>query len=463
LVALYKADYIKAWQQFLQNVSVEPFENFAQARADLNVIGDPQNSSLATLLREVQRQTSWDNPNAAQSSLAQANHGIRAWFLRVILRRVSAPANEALMNAQSTSVPHGVVGDAFYGLTRLVEAPEKQPAPLDAYLESLGHVRSRFNLIAQQGDPGPGAMKLMKQTLDGSGSELGETLKLVDEQLLNGLPDEQRSVLRPLLLRPLMQAFGALVQPTEQEVNRVWTAQVYQPFTRDLAGKYPFDTGAGVEATASEIGTIFGPSGDIAAFADTTLGSLVVRRGNTLTPRQWADVGIALSPVLIVNYDRWVRPLDQVGVVDPAAAQRTTFQIRPRAAYGLAEYTVSIDGQSLRYRNTPPQWNTFVWPMPGGVPGVRVEAVTMQGLSLTLFDSPGPGGLTRLFQAGSPQRTDDGGFVLSWAQGDHHVSVDLRIISSPEADAGGSLRNGLAGLRLPASVAGADTNAGPAP
>ena len=55
------------------------------------------------------------------------------------------------------------------------------------------------------------------------------TLKLVDEQLLNGLSESARASLRPILVRPLMQAYGVIVKPTEAELNRVWMAQVRRP------------------------------------------------------------------------------------------------------------------------------------------------------------------------------------------------------------------------------------------
>ena len=80
-----------------------------------------------------------------------------------------------------------------------------------------------------------------------------------------------------------MQTFAVIIQPAEAEVNKVWKAQVFRPFQRSLATKYPFASDAKVEAGAGEIGQVFGPDGAIAKFVGTTLGPLVVRRGDTLT------------------------------------------------------------------------------------------------------------------------------------------------------------------------------------
>src|SRR5690606_15783280 len=124
--------------------------------------------------------------------------------------------------------------------------------------------------------------------------------------MLNGLAEDQRNTLRPLLLRPLVQAFAALVRPTEGELNQTWTAQVLRPFEDGIGQRYPYSPDATVEAARSDMEQLFGPQGAIAKFGEAALGSLVIRRGTVLTPRQWADIGINLRPELVAGYGRWV-------------------------------------------------------------------------------------------------------------------------------------------------------------
>lgn len=459
LIASYKQEYTAEWLKFLQGISVDEFGDFDRAVNHINLLGDPAESPLRSLMAEVYRQTSWDNTALTNARLGKAQTGFVAWFKRAILRRRPAGVNLDLdvdVPAGQMEIPMGAVGRSFAGVARLMQDRDGQPSLMDTYLHTLGSIRSRFNDIKNQGDPGPGALELMRQTLDGGNSELAEALRLVDEQMVNGISLEQRRALRPLLLRPLMEAYAALIPPTEQEINRVWQAQVYAPFQKNLATKYPFDVDSAIEAAPAEIARLFGPDGAIASFGSDALGPLVVRRGNTLTPRQWADIGINLLPDVVVNYGVWVSPLDQSGVPTASGVQQTTFQIRPKAAYGLTEYSIVIDGQRLRYRNTSPQWSTFVWPVPGGTPGVSVEAVTYDGRNVSLFDAPGPGGLTRLFRAGDPQKLSDNEFLLTWTQDEHRVSVELRLISSPQSDGAGELRPGLRGLQLPRFIAGSE-------
>lgn len=419
----YSRRYIAEWQRFLAGVSVAGFTDFPGAIAAVDRLGDAERSPLRALLQRARHETSWD---AAPSLPAKA---------------------EAAAHAAETL--RGPVSQAFTGLARLVEPRDGAPAPLEAYLAELGKLRSRLHGIANEGDVGPGARRFLEATLQGKDSELVAALRHTDEHMLTGLAEAQRQALRPLLLRPLMQTFAALLAPAEAELNRVWAAQVRKPFEDDLAGKYPFDEGGRVEAGPDEVARIFGPSGAIARFAADTLGPLVERRGDILTPRRWGEQAITLAPELLAAFPRWV-------AADGSAvpSQHTVFQLMPEpTGTGIAEVVITIGGQTLRYRNAPPQWSHFVW---GGANSqdARIEATTTDGRTVRVADFPGADALGELVRAARRERGEDGTHVLSWTHEDTTVALRLRILSSANVDAEGERKRGLRGVRLPSTIAG---------
>ncbi|TCW76853.1 type VI secretion system membrane subunit TssM [Burkholderia sp. SRS-46] len=467
LVGMYKTDYAQHWQKFMQGIAVQGFSSFGQAVDGMNRLGDPQDSPIRKILETAYDQTSWDNPSVANATIKKAQTGVVNWVKQLFSRSQAgqiAAANIDI-NGNPADVPMGPVGQEFVGLARIV-ASHDGTSMLKGYMDTLSKVRTRFNVIKNQGDPGPGARQLMQQTLDGNGSELADSLKFVDEQMLTGLTDGQRKSLRPLLVRPLMQAFAVVIQPASAEVNKVWNAQVYQPFQGSLAGKYPFAASAKVEAGAGEIAQVFGPDGSIAKFVGTTLGPLAVRRGDTLAARTWGDMGLSLAPDFTTGFARWVAPLAGGAAGGGAAASsepQTVFQILPQPSTGTTEYTVAIDGQQLRYRNTPPQWTNFVWPNPQGSPGATLSATTFDGRTIQLVNEPGRYGLEKLINSAQRKRRPDGTFDLTWTQGSVNVSVTMRIISTSQPTAAGGdqpQQQSLRGLRLPSSVA--DVGAGSA-
>jgi type VI secretion system protein ImpL len=470
LVQLYKAEYVQEWQKFLQGVTVKEFGSFEQAVISMNRLGDPAASPVGRLITELYEQTSWDNPSLLNERLAKGQKGFVDWFKQSILRmapsRVEVKVDVASGQA---AVPMGPIGKEFAGLTRLMITRDNSTPPLiRTYLESLSKIRTRFNQIKNQGDHGPASRQLMLQTLEGT-SELSEALKLVEEQMLAGQTEAAKATLRPLLVRPLIQSYAVIVPAAETEINRIWAAQVHEPFQRTLAGKYPFDRASRLEATPGEMTKLFGPEGGVAKFSEQALGALVVRRGDTITPRTWADIGLRLRPEFATGFQVWVAPIAGQGGGGGAGGggggggteAQTNFQMLPMPVPGLAEYTVEVDGQQMRYRNAVASWTNFVWPGQG-TPGVRITGVATDGRTIEFLNEPGGYGLEKMINKARRRKIDSNVFELSWPNGNLAVTVQLRLIASaavgsPNAAGAAdtpSASGGLKGVQLPPLVAG---------
>ena len=474
LVQLYKTEYVQEWQKFLQGVTVKEFASFEQAVERMNRLGDPAASPIGKIVSALYDQTSWDNPGLLNERLARSQKGFVDWFKQSILRMAPSRVEVKVDVATGqTAIPMGPIGKEFAGLTRLMVSRDNNNPPLIRhYLQALSKVRTRFNQIRNQGDAGPASRQLMQQTLEGS-SELSEALKLVDEQMLAGQTEAAKATLRPLLVRPLIQSYAVIVPAAETEINRIWAAQVHEPFVRTLAGKYPFDRASRLEAGPGEIAKLFGSDGGIAKFSEQALGALVVRRGDTITPRTWADLGLRLRPEFATGFPAWVAPVG--GQAAPggsggsaggsgsssASEPQTTFQMLPTPVPGLAEYTVEVDGQQLRYRNAVASWNHFVWPGPG-TPGVRITGVTIDGRTVEFLNEPGGYGLEKMINKARRRKLDHNIFELSWPSGNLAVTVQLRLIASaavgspnaPGAAETPSASGGLKGVQLPLLVVG---------
>ncbi|MBU0917438.1 MAG: type VI secretion system membrane subunit TssM [Gammaproteobacteria bacterium] len=469
LTQLYKSEYAQQWGKFIQGITVLDFQGFDVAVQRMQRLGDPVQSPIGRLLQTLQDQTAWDNPSMLNDRLAKGQQGLIGWFKNTVLGMNPTPVQVTLSAEQlrAAEVPTGPIGKAFAGVNRLMLPRDGGQTLTRVYLDSLARVRARLNQMKTQGDPGPGARQFMQQTLEGTG-ELAEALKLVDEQLLSGLDEGARQALRPILVRPLMQAFSALVPATEAELNRVWHAQVFEPYQRTLASKYPFDRSSRMEATQVELAAIFGTEGAVAKYLEQSLGALVLRRGDQLTPRTWADMGVRLRPAFAGGLGAWVAPLSGQGAGASAGgggteAAQTNFQVLPQPAPGLTEYTVEIDGQVLRYRQGAATWQPFVWPGPG-TPGVRISGVTFDGRQVSFFNEPGRFGLEKMINSAQRRRIDEQVFELKWPQGNVAVAVQLRILSNsaPAAQPAPASEPGARPGALPALVAGSDDTTAPA-
>ena len=462
LATQYKTEYAKEWQKFIQGVTITELNGFDGAVIAMNQLGDPQTSPITKLVNTLYHETSWDNPSLINEGLQRAQRGIIGWFKETILRQAPSQVNVNVnVTAAKAGIPMGPIGKEFAGVAKLVVARDKGATLMQGYMASLSKLRSRFNQLKNQGDTGPGAKQLMQQTLEGSSSELADALKYVDEQMLTGMTDTQKQAIRPILVRPLMQTFAVIIPPTETEMNKIWRAQVYEPFQRTLANKYPFSSDSRIEANAAEIGQIFGAEGAIAKFVNISMGPLMIRRGDVLEPKTWANMGITLSPQVVSNFASWVAPLSAGGAAAPAAAAeaQTVFQVRLLPAPGTLEYTVEIDGQPLRYRNAQSQWASLVWPNPQGTPGARITAITFDSRAIEVVNHPGRFGLERMINAATRKRKEDGVFELTWVNGKVAISIDLKIISSPQVTGAATTSTtpqgtSFRGVKLPENIVG---------
>lgn len=386
LEAVYKAEYVREWKKFLQGVAIQEFGSLEHAALSLGKLADPQNSPLRLVLAKAAYETAWDNPSQLGKSLETAKNS-------VIERTEKLVLGNAAPNTLPVQPQLGEVGGKFALLSALTVAGDGGRIPLSAYLDMLGKLKGKLVQISANPEPGGAARQLMQATLSASGSEFAEALALVDGVLLNGASEEAKEVIRPLLVRPLVQAYATLIPPVEQEINQVWQAEVLGQW-RGLAGKYPFSDSAN-EASMAEIAKFLKPGeGVLPRFVDKQLSGLVTRRGDQLIPRTWANLGVSFNPAFLSGVAR----LSSAGNAVLQDGDGARFELQPVPTPGLSEIVIEVDGQVLRYRNGPQPWTGFAWPNApaGSAQGARIQVVSFSGVSTSVANFGGRLGLMRL-------------------------------------------------------------------
>ncbi|OTG63797.1 type VI secretion system membrane subunit TssM [Acinetobacter silvestris] len=452
LTQLYKQEYIVEWKKFLNGVHYAKGTDFAQQAKVIEVLGEPQNSPIRTLLDRVAKETSWDNP-VVQAELAAPQTGFMAWFKQKVLGQGKADAaQKAATQAQG---PISQEFQVFYQLVRKRD-DQQNKSLLDEYLQNLSQVRSKFNDLKSAGDIGPSALALAKQTINEQTSVFNTTQKMVDEKLTVGLNELDQQTIQKLLVSPLTQSFESLITPAQDEINKLWMMQAYQPFNQTLGQKYPFNSSATIQATSNEIGQILGESGSVARFVKENLDPLIIRRGYTLTSKTWKDLGVSLNPQFVMNFQNYVAPANGVATGDlnqpssaPVAANQSNFQFYPLPNPQLLSYTIDIDGQRMVFENGIQQWVNFIWPNTGSIPGARITVVDLEGQTHTIFDEPGEYGINRLIDS-AQRKPANGNFEMTWLSKQNPalaVKVNFRLISGNSGGSVGSSR-GYSGLQL---------------
>lgn len=404
LEALYKAEYANEWKKFLQGVAIQDFGSLDNAARALGKLSDPQNSALKLILAKAAYETSWDNPSQLSKSIESAKNTVIERTEKLVLGNGSPAVGVADKRL-------GEVGGKFALIAALATPGEGGRMPLSAYLDMLVKLQGKLAQIAANPEPGLPARQLMQATLSASGSEFAEALAMIDGTFLGSVPDENREIVRPLLVRPLIQAYATLIPHVEQDINRLWQAEVMSSW-RNLAGKYPFADSSN-EASMAEIAKFLKPvEGTLPRFVEKNLNGLVTKRGNQLIPRTWANLGVAFTPAFLSG----VAGLTAAGDTVLQEGEGAKFELQPIPTPGLSEILIEIDGQLLRYRNGPQPWTSFSWPNTSGsgVEGARIQTVSFAGVSTSVANFSGRLGLMRLLNQARVDAQSGGAAVLEW-------------------------------------------------
>lgn len=458
LTLLYKQEYIEQWKKFLNAVHYAKAPDFKTEINVIDVLGEPQNTPIRAFMERVAKETSWDNP-VVQAELAAPKTGFIAWFKRKVLRQGNDLTVQRAMTQAQGQISQEF--DMFYQLVRKRDDLQNK-SMLDEYLTSLGQIRSKYQDLKNSGDMGPSAVTLVKSTISDQNSVFNSTQKIIDEKLMIGIGETDQQLMQKLLMTPLIQAFEILLAPAQEELNKLWAMQVYQPFTQNLSQKYPFTSSATIQATSAEIAQVLGETGSVSRYVKEHLDPLVIRRGYVLTSKTWKNLGIGLNPQFLENFKTYVAPANGVATGGleqapaPASSTQSNFQFYPLPNNQLLSYTIDIDGQRLVFENGIQQWVSFLWPNPSAIPGARITAVDLEGQMHTIFDEPGEYGINRLID--SANRVEKGGnFEMTWTSKQNpkiFVKTTFRLISG-NTGVGGN--RGYTGLKLVEHVT---TNAG---
>lgn len=416
LEALYRADYVDAWTAFLQRVVMVEQTELPQVVDALGRLADTRSSPLLPVLDRAAHELGWLSGGVADRT-GESQVGVLARARRLV------QGETAGIMPDTRALTSGVLaGVAELGARRVEPSPQ-----VVAYLGHLAKLRERLAGLQASGAQGDAALRILRATLDGDDPVFSVALAHIDGSMLDGMDAQSRALLRPLLVRPLLQAFTALTSVVGQDVNQVWLREVY-PQWRRLAEKYPFSDTAN-EALFSDLADFVRSGGVLDRFVTQRLDGLVSRRGNQLVVRAWGGQGLALSPAFVSGVER----LFELGGGFVRDGEPVRFELQPVPTPGLSEIAVEIDGQQLRYRNGPQSWLAFAWPGDERSQGASIRTVDFAGASAALASHPGRMGLLRLLANAQVSTADGAVTQLEWRpagdSGAGSVKMNLRVVS----------------------------------
>ncbi|WP_374424375.1 ImcF-related family protein [Chromobacterium sp.] len=429
----YFADYARAWQRFLNDVSWQAETKLAANAQQLQVYADPQRSPLRALMALVR-----DNARAGErvDSLG-ANLVDKAQAL-LGKADASAPARAAAEAAP--------LAQSFGPLLRLLEERQDGSAlSLQRYLERVAATRLKLQQVAAAPDPDAAARALAQAVFQGKGGELAEGRDYA-AQLAASLGEDWQGLGQHLFLQPLDQSWSTLLQPAAASLNQLWDQSIVRPWQSSFAGRYPFHR-SDADASLPELGRFLHPSdGLVPQFVRQQLGGVLEQQGDQWSPDPAAAQALRFDLNFLNELNRLSR-LSSLLYAQGDAGMR--FELQPISSPGLAETRLQLDQHSLHDFNQLASWKALNWPGDPLKAGASLQWQTEKAGLRQTQDHPGRWGWLRLLEQAQREQIDRATWQLSWQlPGGHQARYQLRS----EAGAGPLALLQLVQFQLPARI-----------
>jgi type VI secretion system protein ImpL len=401
---IYVADYIRAWDDLIGDLQLQPVGNVQEASgvaARLAGAGSPLKALLGLVrdnTTDLSRQPAPDTGDrvaATAEQRAAARVTGRSEIARVIAEG-SAPTGRA-----TTTRPDAPIVEHFATLNQLTDGTPGA-TPLDRILGVLDQMSK--------------TLLTSRPTTDG----LGQT----DPAL--AIARQEAGQLPP----PLSTWLGSLVGASQSLVSKGADGALADGFrqaaggdcSRLVQGRYPFAPESRTDIPLQNFADLFGNNGRFDTFFKQVLSKSVDSSGSTWSFR---DADGARAGGAVLAQAQLADAIRQAYFRDGSAPQVGFTVSITTPPPGIGRLLIEIDGQRFEYKSgeaSPPVTMRWPGPMPGTT---RISAWDSNGNPLPALDYPGEWGWFHALDAASLQRRTETRFGASFGFGATRVAVDI--------------------------------------
>jgi type VI secretion system protein ImpL len=420
VVALYVADYAKAWDEMLQDLEVVPMRSLPQAAQDLYILASPQ-SPMKELLVAIARQLTLSEPMKLANAAAVAADVAAKEKAAVAATTTSTPALiSSLFGSQhgaTPALPPGHEIDERYKQLRDLVTPSGG-APIDQVLKLL-------NDLQQQ-------LAKMAATPLGSAPPAGTAVGNDPSLALRAEAQRQPQPLARWLLAMAESSTALRGGGARQQVAAAYNGAGGPAALCPLAvnGRFPFVPGSSLETPLDDFAKLFAPGGLIDGFFNTQLRPYVDTTGTTWKPRSVEGVQAPVSAADLAQFQR-AAVIRDLFFAPNSTTIAVRFDITPIALDpGASQVSLDFDGTSVTYAHGPSRSTQITWPGPNRIQNVRLVFDPPPAGETGVLSETGPWAMFRLFargtlhQADSPER-----YTLTFVLGNRSASFELRAAS----------------------------------
>ena len=403
---LYFQDYVLHWRAFLKALKLRPVVTPVNTEELLSTLSQAD-SPFLRILEAVDRNTVPEPEGIAK--LQDTASGLLGKVKEKLgLEPVGKKFEKSKKEPDTADFPGGVTV-RFIPMHNLLVAQKdtKEETPFTQYLAEMRKTHQVFRPVLRSETTGQDTKTLARSIVAGEPNDLMQGVIKTDA-LLQRLDTELRESMVPVLSEPWLMTMRAVLDRVRLDIDRRWSADVFQACQRTIEGKFPFRP-SGEDAVVADVVDFFHPqNGTLWRFYQAELKAFIEESGERLLPKAWNGVKMGFS-------DAFMDSLERAKFISDGLFTRgspdlgSVVEVYPHPPQGLAGRAVSevrldVGGQPLRYRMEPQEWWEMKWP--GPTPSAGATLLVQIGNTWVTREYKDVWGLFKLMKAGSIEAAD---------------------------------------------------------
>ncbi|MFK5914339.1 MAG: type VI secretion system membrane subunit TssM [Woeseiaceae bacterium] len=332
----YLSDYKQHWKKVYKALSVNSFKSLKNANDVLASFTDPVYSPLISILQIGANNTQLSSQVFA--NLADDNE-----------KGVSGK----LAGFAAAKTKWTKVDKEFRSINVLMRDSKNKPAPINSILAKVQQLYEFVNEITVSPDPAKMSFKIAKARYQsGAGNPITSLYAYA-----KNTPQPVRRWLTTLS----QQTWKVVLQSAHQHVNSEWRSQIYEPYSRGLAGRYPLKRSSSDELALYDFTEFFKPEGTMDKFYVSYMKPFINTRGSRWKSKVIDKYSMGLSNKNLRQVQK-AQSIKNIFFRTNPAIPSLSFQLKPHKMGKLnARFTLELGDKSIAYSHGPKFWKTLKW------------------------------------------------------------------------------------------------------
>ncbi|SEA23392.1 type VI secretion system membrane subunit TssM [Microbulbifer marinus] len=342
---IYLGEYYKRWQNFIGGFQIQDFRTTSQALDSLSKLADPVYSPLLAVA-----EITADNTRLTTRPELSVDASGVPLPVSSNTRKLGGVAAGGAAKALQDKFQPTIVDLRFEELHRITQSEKGRPSRVQEYLSAVTKVQEYLTEIDSAPDANEAAFNSAKVRFAGGG---GDAIKQLRIKAANApAPFDQ-------WLNEIADSTWALVMAKAKlHADRIWREQVYDSYSRSLAGRYPLGGNGEQEVPVLEFNKFFKPGGIEQQFIDEYLRPFVDTRSWAVKSLEGQSLGLSQGALAQMRRAERIRNTF-FGSGEQASY---SFRIEPtKLDSGVRLFELEMGGQRVPYSHGPRTTKKLTW------------------------------------------------------------------------------------------------------